>query len=385
MPVLEDAWLAVEEGMIADFGNMEDWPGISDWRDLEVIDAEGRYLFPSWIDSHTHIVFAAPREAEFVDRINGLSYQEIASKGGGILNSARKLASMEEDILFEQALERCEKVIRQGTGALEIKSGYGLSLEAELKMLRVIRRLKETLPIPVKATFLGAHAVPEEYKGSSDDYMKHVVEDMLPRVAEEALADYVDIFIEDGYFSVSHGEYLLESAEKFGMKAKIHVNQFSVMGGVDLGVRHSCLSVDHLEELSDADIEALKGTQTMPVALPGCSHFLSIPYTPARKIIEAGLPLALASDYNPGSTPSGNMNTILSLACVKMKMTPDEAINAATLNAARAIELEHEMGTISPGKKANFFLTGKIPSYAFLPYSFGDMLVEDVFIGGIKY
>lgn len=384
LSVLSDAWLAVEDGLIADFGEMKDWPGITDWRDLEVIDAEGKFLFPSWVDSHTHLVFAANREGEFVDRINGLTYQEIAAKGGGILNSARKLASMSEDELFDRAHERAWNLMRLGTGAMEIKSGYGLNLEAELKMLRVIRRLKEALPIPVKSTFLGAHAIPQEFAGNADGYMAEVIEKMLPRVVEENLADYVDIFIEEGYFSVEHGRSLLEAAAKHGIQGKIHVNQFSVQGGVELGVEMNALSVDHLEELNDADIESLKRGNTMAVALPSCSFFLGIPYTPARKIIDSGLPLALATDYNPGSTPSGNMNFVNSLACIQMKMTPEEAFNASSINGAYAMGLENEMGSITPGKRANFFLSKSISSYAYLPYAFAENCIDSVFVNGEK-
>lgn len=382
LPVIENAWLAVEDGVIADFGEMKDWGGILDWRDLEVIDAEGRYLLPGWVDSHTHLVFAAPREGEFVDRIKGLTYAEIAEKGGGILNSARRLADMSEDQLYTEALERAWKLIRMGTLAIEIKSGYGLSVEAELKMLRVAKRLKEELPIPVKSTFLGAHAVPTELKGNTDAYVDIVIKDMLPKVAEEGLADYIDAFLEDGYFSIEQTERIMEAGAQFGLKAKIHVNQFTANGGVAACVKHNALSVDHLEELTDADVKALQNSNTIPVALPSCSFFLNIPYTPARTLIDADLPLALATDFNPGSTPSGNMNFVVSLACIRMNMLPEEAINAATINAAAALELENEVGSITPGMKANFFLTQPIPSLAYLPYAFGEMLVDRVFVDG---
>lgn len=385
LPVIENAWLAVEDGVIADFGSMEDWPGISDWRGLEIEDADGKYILPGWVDSHTHLVYAASREQEFEDRIKGLTYQEIAARGGGILNSARKLADASEEELFESALKRADALIRLGTTAFEIKSGYGLTLEAELKMLRVVRRLKEVLPVPVRATFLGMHAVPESYKTNPDAYVKHVIEDMLPAVADEGLADYVDAFLEDGYFSAAQTLELLRAATAYGMKGKVHVNQFTATGGVRTCVEAGALSVDHLEELIDDDIAALKGSSTMPVALPSCSFFLGIPYTPARRIIDAGLPLALASDNNPGSTPSGNMNLVVAMACIKMKMTPAEAITAATINAAHALEIESHAGSIHPGAPANMILTEKMPSLAYLPYAFGENHIERVYINGKVY
>lgn len=376
--VLEDAWLAIEDGLIADFGSMQNWPGISDWRDLEVIDAEGSAVLPGWADSHTHLVYAGSRETEFTDRIQGLSYQDIAAKGGGILNSAARLAVTSEEELFESAYRRATKAMALGTLAFEIKSGYGLELEAELKMLRVIRRLKESLPVPVKATFLGAHAVPARFQGDADAYMREVLEIMLPEVAAQQLADYTDIFCEAGYFSPDHLARLAEATARYGMKCKVHVNQFQSIGGLKAAVEHDCLSADHLEVLAEEDIEVLKRGGTIPVALPGCSLFLGIPYTPGRRIIDSGLPLALASDCNPGSAPSFNMNLVVSLACIAMKLLPAEALNAATLNAAAAMELSAEMGSITPGKKARIIITEPVSSIDFLPYSFGENLIKRV-------
>ena len=382
LPVIENAWLAIENGKFVDYGQMIDWPGISDWRGLEVIDADGKVVMPLWVDSHTHTVFAGTREGEFVDRINGLSYEEIASRGGGILNSAEKLGILSEEQLFEESLERSRKLMRMGTGALEIKSGYGLSLESELKMLRVIKRLKETLPIPVKATFLGAHAVPSDFKNNKKGYMDEVINTMLPKVAEEGLADYIDIFTEQGYFDLDDTKRVMEAGLKYGLKSKIHVNQFNSIGGIPLAVANNALSVDHLEVLSEEDLSSLKNSSTIPVALPSCSFFLNIPYTPVHDLMAADLPLALATDYNPGSTPSGNMNFVVSLACIKMKMTPEQAINAATVNAAAAMETSSQSGSITMGQAANFFITEKITSYHYLPYSFGENSIESVFVNG---
>jgi imidazolonepropionase len=379
LPTIKNAFLLVEDGLIADFGKMEDCPTIIT---AEIIDATGKMILPSWCDSHTHIVYAGNREGEFVDRINGLSYEEIANKGGGILNSAKKLQETSEDELYQQSKVRLEEVIKLGTGAIEIKSGYGLTPEAELKMLRVIKRLKENYSIPIKATFLGAHAVPLNYKNRKQEYLQMLVDEVLPVISKEGLAEFIDIFCETGYFSVADTEFILKAGKQFGLLPKIHVNQFNAIGGVQAGVQHNALSVDHLEEMRDEDIEALKNTTTMPVALPSCSYFLSIPYTPARKMIDAGLPLALATDYNPGSTPSGNMNFVVSTACIKMKMTPEEAINAATINGAYAMGLEKEVGSITVGKKANLLLTKPINSYGFIPYSFGLPQIAQVFLNG---
>ncbi len=387
LPIIENAWLAVEDGKVVDFGEMQDWPGISDWSNLEIVDAEGKFIIPGWVDSHTHTVFAASREGEFVDRIHGLSYADIAAKGGGILNSARRLADADEEQLYQNALERVNHLISMGTTTLEIKSGYGLNLDAELKMLRVIKRLKESTPIQIKSTFLGAHALPTAFKENKAGYVDHIINDMIPRVAEEGLADYIDAFCEEGYFSVEDTERILAAGAACGMKGKIHVNQFTTLGGVAACVRHNALSIDHLEELSEADLSALleqqkSGQQTIPVALPSCSFFLRIPYTPARTIIDAGLSLAIATYFNPGTTPSGNMNFVVSLACIQMRMTPEESINAATVNAACALELQDRVGSLTIGHDANFILTKAIPSLAYLPYAFGDNLIEEVFVGG---
>lgn len=379
LPAISNAWLLVENGIIADYGSMDSIP---EFQNLQPVDLEGKIVLPAWCDSHTHLVYAGNREQEFVDRINGLTYEEIANRGGGILNSAKTLQETSEEELYRQSARRLEEVIQLGTGAIEIKSGYGLTKEAELKMLRVIKKLKENYPLPIKATFLGAHAIPKEYKDRQEEYIDFVIDEILPEVASQNLAEYIDIFCEKGYFSIEDTNKLLKAAKRFGLKPKIHVNQFNAIGGIKAGVEMGALSVDHLEVLREEDIEALKGTATMPVALPGCSLFLSIPYTPARQIIEAGLPLALATDYNPGSAPSGNMNLVVSLACIKMKMTPEEAINAATINAAYAMGLSKTHGSITKGKAANLIVTRKIPSYAHLPYSFGNNEIEEVYING---
>ncbi|MFI0428001.1 imidazolonepropionase [Mariniflexile sp. HMF6888] len=381
LPSIKNAYLLVERGLIKDFGAMANCPNIEA---DQTIDATGKMLLPAWCDSHTHLVYAGNRESEFVDKIKGLSYQEIAEKGGGILNSAKTLQDTSENDLYEQSKIRLEEVIALGTGAVEIKSGYGLTVESELKMLRVIKRLKDNYPIPIKATFLGAHAVPLAYKNNKAGYIKLLVETMLPQIAEMLLADYIDVFCETGYFSAEDTERILEAGKQYGLMPKIHVNQFTSIGGVQAGVKHHALSVDHLEEMRDADIEALKSTHTMPVALPGCSYFLNIPYTPARKMIDAGLPLALATDYNPGSSPSGNMNFVVSTACIKMKLTPEEAINAATINGAYAMGLENEVGSITIGKQANLILTKPINSYNFIPYAFGTDHIEKVFVNGAE-
>lgn len=379
LPSIQNAFLLIENDLIADFGTMENCPNTAiDKR----IDATGKMILPAWCDSHTHIVFAGNREGEFADRISGLSYEEIANRGGGILNSAKKLNETSEESLFEQSATRLEEVMKLGTGAIEIKSGYGLSVEGELKMLRVIKKLKEAYPIDIKATFLGAHAIPADFKEDKQGYLQLLSEKIMPIIAQEKLAEYVDIFCEKGYFSLEDTELILAAGKRHGLIPKIHVNQFTVMGGVAIAVKYQALTVDHLEELEEADIQALKGSSTMPVALPGCSYFLGIPYTPARRLIDAGLPLALATDYNPGSSPSGNMNFVVSAACIKMNMTPAEAINAATLNAAYAMGLEKELGSITIGKKANLLLTKAISSYAFIPYSFGANQIEKVYIKG---
>ena len=379
LPKISNAWLFIENDKISDFGKMEDLPEI---QADQTIDLTGKIVLPSWCDSHTHLVYAGNREQEFVDRINGLTYEEIANRGGGILNSAKTLNETSEEDLYQQSAARLEEVIKLGTGAIEIKSGYGLNKDGELKMLRVIKKLKENYSLPVKATFLGAHALPSEYKDRKEEYLDMVITEILPAVAKENLAEYIDIFCEKGYFSIEDTNRLLEAGQKYGLIPKIHVNQFNAIGGVQAGIAHNALSVDHLEVMKPEDIKNLTGTQTMPVALPGCSLFLSIPYTPAREIMEAGLPLALATDFNPGSSPSGNMNLVVSLACIKMKMTPEEAINAATINAAYAMGLSKTHGSISKGKKANFIVTKNIPSFGYLPYAFGTNAIEDVYING---
>jgi imidazolonepropionase len=381
LPTLKNAWLLIEDDRIADFGNMDDFKGI---QVSEIIDCTGKIVLPTWCDSHTHLVYAGNREQEFVDRINGLSYQEIAEKGGGILNSAKKLQQTSEEALYKQSAVRLEEVMQLGTGAIEIKSGYGLTTEAELKMLRVAKKLGENYPITIKTTFLGAHAIPSTYKGNKDGYLDLICNEMLPKVASEKLAEYVDIFCEEGYFSVEDTDRLLSEAKKYNLIPKIHVNQFTALGGIAMGVKHNALSVDHLEVLTEADIEALKGSTTIPVALPSCSYFLSIPYTPGRELIDAGLPLALATDYNPGSTPSGNMNFVVATACIKMRLTPEEAINAATINGAYAMGLSSSHGSITKGKKASIIITKEIPSYGYLPYAFGSNLIDKVIVNGEK-
>ncbi len=379
LPLLNNAWLLIEDNLIADFGTMDTCPEIGD---AQLIDATGKAVLPAWCDSHTHIVYAGSRVQEFVDRINGLSYEEIANRGGGILNSAALLNDTSEDELYLQSCKRLEEVMLQGTGAVEIKSGYGLTVEGELKMLRVIKRLKENYPIAIKATFLGAHAFPKEYKENHSGYIDSIINEMLPQIAKEGLADYIDAFLETGYFSVEETERIMEAGKKHGLPAKIHVNQFTAINGIAACVKHDALSVDHLEIVTDEDIEALKGTRTMPVALPTCSFFISIPYTPARKMLDAGLPVALATDFNPGTTPSGNMNLVVATACIKMKMTPEEAINAATINGAYAMGLSETHGSITKGKRANLIITKPITSYYQLPYAFGTNLIDTVLIEG---
>ena len=379
LPTIKNAFLVIKDNLIADFGAMENLPEI---KADKIIDAAGRVVLPTWCDSHTHIVYAGNREQEFVDRINGFTYEEIANRGGGILNSAKKLNETSEEEIYEQSKSRLEEVMHLGTGAVEIKSGYGLTIEGELKMLRVIKKLAENYPIEIKATFLGAHAFPVHYKDNKAGYIDEIITKMLPEIAQNKLADYVDVFCETGYFSVEETEQIMQAGINFGLKPKIHVNQFNSIGGIQAGIKFKALSVDHLEIMNPEDIEALKNTGTMPVALPSCSYFLSIPYTPARAMIKAGLPLALATDFNPGSTPSGNMNFVVATACIKMKMTPEEAINAATINGAYAMGISETHGSITKGKKANLILTKPISSYYQIPYAFGSNLIESVFIEG---
>lgn len=382
LPVLNDAWLAIEDGLIVGYGEMSTWEGISDWRDLEIIDCDGKFVFPSWVDSHTHLVYAGSREQEFTDRINGLTYEEIAARGGGILNSSARLRGATEDELFDAAWTRLQEVISQGTGAIEIKSGYGLNLESELKMLRVVQRIKEKSPIPVKSTFLGAHAVPKEMNGDREAYLNLIINEMLPAVAAEKLADYCDIFCERNYFTEEDTLRLMEAAVKYGLTPKVHANQLSRSGGVQAGIQCGAVSVDHLEYVEQPEIDALLSSNTMPTILPGAQFFLQLPNPPARKMIAAGLPLAIASDYNPGSSPAGNMNLMVALACILYKMNPQEAINAATLNSAYAMGVIDQVGSITVGKKANVFITREIPSVEFLPYAFGSNLVQTVILNG---
>ncbi|MEN8858148.1 MAG: imidazolonepropionase [Flavobacteriaceae bacterium] len=379
LPVIKNAFLLIEDDHIVDFGSMK---SLGDISADKTIDIKDRSILPTWCDSHTHLVFADSREEEFVDRINGLTYEEIAQKGGGILNSAKKLQNKSEDKLYDDAAKRLLDLIKMGTGAIEIKSGYGLTVESELKMLRVVKRLKENFSLPIKATFLGAHAIPEKFKNKREDYISLLINEMLPKIAFEKLADYIDVFCEKGYYTVEETDQILKAGRKHGLIPKVHVNQFNSIGGIKVSVENNALSVDHLEVLTDQDLEILKNSNTIPVSLPSCSFFLGIPYTNARKIIDANLPLALASDYNPGSTPSGNMNFVVSLACIQMKISPEEAINAATINGAFALNISDKTGSISKGKLANFMITKPIKSYCFLPYSFGQAHIESVFLNG---
>jgi len=379
LPSINNGYLVINNDVITDFGSMENCPKIN--ADT-LIDASGKIVLPTWCDSHTHLVYAGNREQEFVDRINGLTYEEIANRGGGILNSAKILNKSSEEEIYSQSKKRLEEVMQQGTGAIEIKSGYGLTVEGELKMLRVIKKLAENYPITIKATFLGAHAFPAEYKENHSVYIDLLINDLLPKIAAENLAHYIDAFCETGYFSVEETEKIMEAGKHYGLRSKIHVNQFTAINGIAACVKHNALSVDHLEIVTDQDIEVLKNSNTIAVALPACSYFISIPYTPARKMIAAGLPIALASDYNPGTSPSGNMNFVVATACIKMKMTPEEAINAATINGAYAMGLSETHGSISKGKKANLIITKPLHSFYELPYAFGSNLIEQVIING---
>jgi imidazolonepropionase len=384
---LSNAWLLVNDDLIMDFGYMPDlaeylnvheiWPS-------DEVNCSGRMIIPAFADSHTHLVFAATREQEFVDKINGLTYEQIAARGGGILNSAEKLAKATEEELLESALRRVYEVMQTGTGAIEIKSGYGLSVDGELKMLRVIQRIKEKNILPVKATFLGAHAYPTAYKNNHQAYLDLLIHELLPNIATEKLADYIDVFCETNYFTVAEMEQLLEAAAKYGLKPKVHVNQFNSIGGISAAVKHRAVSVDHLEILEQADLQVLKHSDTIATLLPGCSLFINIPFAPARKLIDEGVAVALASDYNPGSAPSGNMQLVIALACIRMKMLPEEAFVAATVNGAAAMELQHQIGTITPGKQANFIITHPISSVTYIPYAFGTNHVSSLYINGIK-
>ena len=379
LPTIENAFLLVEDGLIKDFGEMKNLTNelIAD----QTIDCTGKMILPTWVDSHTHLVYSHTRELEFVDRINGLSYEEIAQRGGGILNSAKRMTEINENDLYEISKIRLDETIALGTGAIEIKSGYGLSTEGELKMLRVIKRLKENTNIDIKASFLAAHTYPLAYRENHAAYIQLIIDEMLPLVAKENLADYMDVFCEKGFFSPDETDQLLEAGYKYGLKPKIHANQLYNSGGVQVGVKHQAISVDHLETMDDEEVNCLLNSNTIPTLLPGAAFFLAMHYQPARKLIDAGLPVALASDYNPGSCPSANMNFILSLACTQMKMTPEEAIHACTLNGAAALELTDTLGSIKIGKKANFIITKPISSYALLPYYYGNNLIEKVVIG----
>ncbi len=381
LPMMEDAWLLAEDGRIAAFGPMATLPKNSEQAD-EVIDAKGGYVLPGWCDPHTHAVFAAPREEEFVDKIKGRTYQEIAAKGGGILNSAKKLRSMDDDVLFEQAKTRLQEMMLQGTVAVEIKSGYGLTTESELKMLRVARRLADALPLQVRTSLLAAHALPPEFADDRSAYVDLIVNELIPQVKKEGLADFVDTFCETNYFTVAEMERILLAGAAHGLRGKVHVNQFTSIGGIPAAVKHNALSVDHLEVMEDVDIDALVGARTIPTLLPSCSFFLRIPYGPARQLIDRGLPVALATDFNPGTTPSGNMNFVLSLACIQLRMLPEEAINAMTLNSAAAMGLADELGSITVGKRASLIITRPIPSLAYLPYAFGTSHIGTVIIDG---
>jgi imidazolonepropionase len=380
MPVLESGWLLIKDDIIAAFGTVENMPSFSN--DIRRIDAGGGYLFPSFCDPHTHLVYAGSREREYTDRIRGLSYEEIARRGGGILNSAKLLHDIPEEELFRQSMERVREIISFGTGAVEIKSGYGLTTEDELKMLRVIRRIKKESPLTVKATFLGAHAVPAAFQGNRGGYVDLIVNEMIPAVAAERLADYIDVFCDRGFFTVDETSRILEAGARHGMRPKIHANELDKSGGIQTGVKHGALSVDHLEFTGDEEIAALLGSGTMPTLLPGAALFLGMTDPPARKMIDAGLPVAMASDYNPGSSPSGNMKLVMSLGCIRLRMLPAEAINAVTINAAYAMGIEETHGSVTVGKKANLFITKKIPSYEYLPYAYGSNLVETVILNG---
>ena len=376
---IENAFLEITDNLISDFGRMEDFQ-IND--QYSVFEAKGKLVLPSWNDSHTHLVFAGTREKEFIDRINGLSYEEIAARGGGILNSANLLEITSEDDLFLSSSRRLEEVMKMGTGAIEIKSGYGLSHEGELKMLRVIKRLKESYDIPIKSTFLGAHALPKKYKNNKDQYINLIVNEMLPNIKEEGLADYIDVFCETNYFSVDDMQKVIEAGHKYGLKPKVHVNQFTSIGGIQKAIEWNAISVDHLEVMSENDFESLSNSDTIATLLPSCSFFIDIPYAPARKLITKNIPFALASDYNPGSSPNGNMNLVNALAAIKMKISPQAAINASTINGAYAMELADKTGSITIGKWANINISSEINSYGFMPYSFGQNHIEKSMIKG---
>jgi len=380
-PVTENAWLLISGGLIEDFGSGE--PPATTVQ--KIIDAQDGMLLPTWTDSHTHLIYAGTREDEFAMRLKGATYEEIAARGGGIINSALKLRDTGEEELYEAAAARLDELIRLGTGAIEIKSGYGLSTESEIKMLRVARRLGENFPIPVKTTFLGAHAVPPEFKGDRQRYLHLILDEMLPEIQKQGLADYVDMFCEEGYFSTKDLQALLKKAKELNIKSKLHLNQFNILNSIIIAASHDALSVDHLELLSDVDLVALQESDTIATLLPGCSLFLDIPFAPARRLIDGGATVAIATDYNPGSAPSGNMNLMVSLACIRMRMTPEEAITAATLNGAAALELSNSLGSIEKGKRANLIITKPLSSPSFLPYNFGHNHIAHVLINGEIY
>lgn len=377
---IKNAWVLIEKDEIKSFGEMNVCPKVEST--TQVIDAAGKMVFPSFCDSHTHLVFAASREEEFVDRINGLSYEEIAAKGGGILNSAKKLQNTSEEDLFQSAMKRLNEIKKTGTGAVEIKSGYGLSVDGELKMLRVIKRLKQESNLIIKANFLGAHAIPAEFKQNRSEYIRLITSKMIPLIKSEGLADYIDVFCETNYYTPEETDTILQAGIAAGLQPKIHVNQFTSIGGIQAGIKNNALSVDHLEVMKEQDIQDLIQSDVMPTLLPSCSFFLNIPYAPARRLIDSGLAVSLATDFNPGSTPSGNMPFVLSLACINYKMTPEEAINATTINSAYAMGLSKTHGSIAVGKKANLFITKEISSYAYLPYAFGSNCIETVILNG---
>lgn len=377
---IKNAWLLTEGDRIKDFGSMDSMPENLQYRDH--INAHGRMVFPSFVDSHTHLVYAASREIEYIDKIKGLSYEEIAKRGGGILNSAKKMAEVSEEELVEQALVRLNTIAEYGTGAVEIKSGYGLNTASELKMLRAIKELKKHSPLEIKANFLGAHAIPAEFKGQQGKYVDLVIHEMMPQVAEEALADFVDVFCDRGFFTVEDTDRILEAAAKYALIPKIHANELDYSGGIQVGVKHGALSVDHLEFTGKDEIEALLNSETMPTILPGAAFFLNMKYAPAREMMDAGLPIALASDFNPGSSPSGNMQLVMSMGSILYRMTPEEVINATTINTAYAMGLSQEMGSICRGKRANFYITKEIPTYEYMPYSYGDNKVDRVILNG---
>jgi imidazolonepropionase len=384
LETIKDAWLLINGEIIEDFGSMSDFneEKIGDCDEYNEIDATGKIVMPSFCDSHTHIVYAGSREIEYSDKIKGLSYEDIAKRGGGILNSAKLLNETSEDDLYEQSLSRIHEIIGQGTGAIEIKSGYGLTLEGELKMLRVIKRLKQTTPIIIKSTFLGAHAVPVEYKDKQDDYVDMVINEMLPVIAAEDLADYIDVFCDKGFFTVEQTERILMAGIKYGLRPKIHANELANSGGIQVGVKYNALSVDHIEYTGKEEIEALLNSETMPTILPGAAFFLNMPFAPAREMIKSGLPVAIASDYNPGSSPSGNMKLMMSFACVNYRMLPEEAIYATTLNTAYAMGVSDITGSICKGKLANLIITNDISSYQFIPYAYGSDLINTVILKG---